>query len=196
MVEQILEFNDYSQTQNNFIDASNDNYNEELSYHHQVPSILDDLDWNDITQMIHEMDSMPAMSSNARQMARLHKEKIMSMRHKLSKEKLIMRASYKGYSFHTYSATEFQQKASKYIKETGIYKFINEVNPKNPKVSQKCLNEIIERVDITLKHLLYCKSITDAHYLFMNPQRSIVLLNYLHFVPDTYKVYFLSFHYY
>jgi hypothetical protein len=190
MVERLIEYEGNLASQEDFTNASNED-DSKLSYHHKVPSVLDDLDWNDITQMIHNMDSMPSMNLHARQMARLHKQKILSMRHKLSKEKLMMRASYKGYSFHTYSAKEFQQKASNYIEKTGIYKFINDVNPNNPKVSQKCLKEVIERVDTTLNDLLHCKSITDTHYLLMHPKRSIIRLNYLHFVPDTYKVCFL-----
>jgi hypothetical protein len=190
MVERLIEYEGNLACQEDFTNVSNED-DSKLSYHHKVPSVLDDLDWNDITQMIHNMDSMPSMNLHARQMARLHKQKILSMRHKLSKEKLMMRASYKGYSFHTYSAKEFQQKASNYIEKTGIYKFINDVNPNNPKVSQKCLKEVIERVDTTLNDLLHCKSITDTHYLLMHPKRSIIRLNYLHFVPDTYKVCFL-----
>ena len=55
--------------------ASNE-VDSELSYHHKVPSVLDDLDWNDTTQMIHNMDSMPGMNLHSRQMARLHKQTI------------------------------------------------------------------------------------------------------------------------
>ena len=194
MVEQLIEYEGNLGLQEDFTNASNQ-VDSELSYHHKVPSVLDDLDWNDTTQMIHNMDSMPGMDLHSRQMARLHKQKIFSMRHQLSKEKLIMRASYKGYSFHTYSVKEFQQKASGYIGKTGIYKFINDVNPKNPKVSQKCLKDVIQRVDTTLKSLLHCKSINDTHYILIHPKRSIIRLNYLHFVPDTYKVCFLSFLY-
>ncbi len=189
MVEQFIEYEGNPSLQEDFTYVSKED--KELSYHHKVPSVLDDLDWNDITQMIHNMDSMPGMSYDARQMAQLHKQKILSMRQKLSKEKLIMRASYKGYSFHTYSAKDFQQKSLKYIEKTGIYKFINEVNPKNPKVGQKCLKEIIEQVDTTLTNLLHFKLITDVQHLLMHPKRSTIRLNYLYFVPDTYKVCFL-----
>ena len=186
MVEQIVEFNDYAQaTQQVSFDDSDNN---ELSYHHKVPSIINDLDWDDVTQLIHQMDAKPGMSFNARQMARQHKQKILTMRRQLAKEKLIMRASYKGYSFHTYSANQFQQRALNYIEKTGIYHFINTINPSDPKISHQCLNEMIQQVDTTLNNLLASKSITDAQYVLMRPQRSIIRLNYLHFVPDTSKV--------
>jgi hypothetical protein len=143
-----------------------------------------------MTEMIHGMDSKPGMSSHAYQMAQQHKQKFLSMQRKLSKEKLIMRASYKGYSFRAYLAQEFEQKASNYIQKTGIYNFINVINPFNPKVSQKYLSNVIERVNTILNNLLRCKSITDAQHILIQPKRSIVRLNYLYFVPDTYQVCF------
>ena len=87
MVEQFIEYEGNLALEENFTNASNED-DSELSYHHKVPSVVDDLDWNDITQMIHNMDSMPGMNFHARQMARLHKQKMLSMRNKLSKEKL------------------------------------------------------------------------------------------------------------
>lgn len=192
MVEQIIEFNNGLETQDSCIDAC-DNSNE-LSYHHKVPSVLDDLDWNDVTKLIHSMDLESRMSLNARHLAQQHKRKILSMQHKLTKKKkLTMRASYKGYSFHTYPTKEFQRKSSNYINETGIYNFINEVDSTDPKVSQVCLGNILKQVDSTLNDLLHSELIIDAQYLLMYPERSIVRLNYLHFVPDTHKVCFLSF---
>ncbi|CAF2717588.1 unnamed protein product [Rotaria sp. Silwood2] len=184
MVEQILEFNNDLQIQDNFIDPLDDN---ELSHHHKVPSILDEHDWNDMAQIIQNMDSKPGMTFAARQFAQQHKRNILSLRHQLTEEKLIMRASYKGYSFHTYPAKEYQQKSSNYIKQLGIYKFINDVKSTNPKVSQQCLKNIIQEVNTTLNMLLNSKNISDQQYVLMHPNSSIIRLNYLHFVPDTTK---------
>lgn len=194
MVEHLIEYEGSLASQEDLTNASNED-DSELSHHHKVPSVLDDLDWNDLTQVIHNMDSVPGMNLLARQMARLHKQKMLSMRQKLTKEKLIMRASYKGYSFRTYSAKEFQQKASHYMEKQNIYHFVSHVNPKKPKTSQNCLKEILERVDTKLKDLLHCQSINVTHFLLMHPTRSVARLNYLHFVPDTSKVGFSSLSY-
>ncbi|CAF3021136.1 unnamed protein product [Rotaria socialis] len=185
MVEHIMKFIKDLQIKDDSINTSNDN---ELSHHHKVPRVLGDLDWNDITDMIHNLDSHTEMSDNARQEAQQHKQTILSIQSNLAKEKRIMRASYKGYSFHTYAAKRFQQKASNYIKTTGIYNMINEVDRTNPEVSQQCLNNIIKDIEMTLNTLLGSKLITDPQYLLMYPQlRSTIRLNYLHFVPDTCK---------
>lgn len=184
MVERIIELSSGDlQTQGDFVDDG-----DELSYHHRVPSILDELDWKDITEFIHDMDAKPGMNLLERQLPRMHKHTILSMRRKLTQKKHIMRASYKGYSFHTYAAEEFQEKSSNYIKNTGIYTCIGGVDPKNPEVSQKCLMNIVQQVDTTLQDLLHSKSISDRQYVLMHPKRSIVRLNYLHFVPDRYQV--------
>ena len=140
------------------------------------------------------MDSKPDMTFYARALVEHHKQTILSMRRHLTEKKLIMRASYKGYSFHTYSAKEFQRKASNYIKQSIIYKFINEVNQVNPEVSRKCLNNIVQEVDTTLNMLLHSKSITNRQHVLMHPKRSMIQLNYLYFVPDTYEVCFVSFY--
>jgi hypothetical protein len=192
MVERIIELskNGDVQTQDDFGDDDDDN---ELSYHHRVPSILDELDWNDITELIDGMDAKPGMSLLERQLARMHKNTILSMRRQLTQKKHVMRASYKGYSFHTYAAKEFEEKSSNYIKNTGIYTCIDEVDPKNPEVSQRCLMNIVQQVDTTLQDLLHSKSISDRQYVLMHPKRSIVRLNYLHFVPDRYQVRFSFF---
>ncbi|CAF2717648.1 unnamed protein product [Rotaria sp. Silwood2] len=181
MVEQILKFNTPFQGQ----DVSNDaSFNNDLSHHHKVPSLLGDCDWNDITELIHKMDSQPNMTFIECMMAELHKNTILSMRRQMQKENLIMLASYKGYSFHKYPAKQFQEKASNYMKEADIYKLINDVNPKNPTVSQSCLKTIFKTLDTTLIKLLRSKAITDAQFVLMHPQKSIIRLSYLYFVPD------------
>lgn len=190
MVEEFLEFiDDDIQTQDGFYNSYDDN---ELSYHHKVPDILDNRDWNDMTDIIRTMDSEPGMSLSARQQAKYHKNNLLSIRRKLVKENLIVRTIYKGYSSYIGSANEFQQKSSKYIKQIGIYLFINNVNPRNPSVSQQCLNNIIKQVVITFNYLLSSKLISNKQCILMYPNLSCIRLNYLYFVPDTSKVcYFL-----
>ncbi|CAF4625274.1 unnamed protein product, partial [Rotaria sp. Silwood2] len=159
--------------------------NNELSHHHKVPSVLDDPNWNDITEMINKMDCQPGMTMIDRMMAQFHKTTILTMRREMKNDKLIMRASYKGYSFHKYPAKEFQEKASNYMKKATIYKFLNEINPRNPTMAQNCLEKISNAVDTTLKKLLSSKAITDVQFLLMHPDLSNITLNYLYFVPDT-----------
>ena len=191
MVEQIIEYEDDLQLQENFVDISD---YDELSYHHKVPNILDELDWNDMTDMIRSMDSEPGINLVAHEQVRYHRKNILSIRRKFVKEKLIMRATYKDYSSYITSASKFQHKSLEYIKQTDIYIFLNNINPTNPTnptISQQCLHEIIEQVDTTLNNLHRCKSITDRQCILMYPNLSCVQLNYLYFVPDIHEVCFV-----
>lgn len=161
--------------------------NHELSFHHQVHDILQDVDWNDMPALIAHMDAGP-MNEDARRMAQLHKETILLERQKLIDGNKIMRASYNNLQFHEYPASDFKRKSFRYIKQSGIYKCIGEINEINPKVSQKCLTNIVEQVEHTLNDLLCSKIITARQYVHMHMNRSIVQLNYLYFVPDTEQV--------
>ncbi|CAF3127098.1 unnamed protein product [Rotaria sp. Silwood2] len=184
MVEEILEARADFQAEENFIFDPTEN---ELSFHHRVPSTLDDYDWDDITNVIHHMDTNPYVTEADRQIAKQQKQNILSMRDRLSKEKLIIRASYKGYSFSTYLASQFEQISTNYITQSGTYKFIDDINPTNPIVSQNCLQNMIQKIDATLNMLFVSKLITDQQYILMHPKRSTIQLNYLHFVPDIYQ---------
>jgi hypothetical protein len=188
-----MAFNNRLEIQGNFINDFDDDDNE-LSHHHRVPSIIDDIDWNDMTKIISAMDSEPGMSSVDLRKAQNAKKSVLSLRRKFIKENLIARAPYKGDRFYICSKTEFQRKAATFIEETGTYNFINEVSPTDPKVSQECLKKIMKQINTTLDDLLHSKSITDQQYILMHPKRSnLIRLNYLHFVPDLHKVCFLSF---
>ena len=193
MVEHIVEFEDGLEEQQNdhVIDESDD---DELSVHHQVPHILRDLDWNDVTELIQHMDAGP-MSEHAYQLAPVHKHMILSKRRELAQDKLVVRASYKGYSFHTYPASEFERKSSEYLQQqSATYTLVQKINPTNPEVSQQCLIDIVGQVETTLTDFLGCKLITDRHYILMHPNRSAVQMNYLYFVPNTHQVgdYFIA----
>ena len=160
---------------------------DELSFHHQVPHIFRDVDWNDVAALIDRLDSGP-MSEPARHLAQQHKQTILFKRRQLANEKLVMRPSFKGYSFHTYPAREFERKSSEYLQQRGdTYRLVQNINTVSPDVSQQCLTDIVRRVETTLKELLCCKLITDQQYAWMHPSRSDVRLNYLCFVPDTQK---------
>ena len=185
MVEQIIEFDDEVEEENNFTDKSND---DELSFHHKVPRVLHDQDWNDVAELIEHMDVGP-MNEHARQLAQLHKHTIFSKRRQLARDKLVMRASYKGYSFHTYPASEFERKSSEYLQQKrDVYKVVQKIDPTNPEVSQQCLADIMDQVETTLKDFLDSKLITDRHYVFMHTSRLYVQMNYLFFVPNTHQV--------
>ena len=195
MVERIIEsaYHTHMNTEEEEEQQEQDNLtfheyeNNELSFHHQVHDILQDVDWNDMPTLINRMDEGP-MSEDDRQMAQFHKATVLSKRRKLMDEHLIMRASYKSLAFDEYPAEDFKRKSFEYIKRSGIYKLIGKVAETNPKVSQTCLANIVEQVEQTLKDLLRSKLITVGQYLRMRLNRSYVQLNYLHFVPDTDQV--------
>ncbi len=164
-----------------------DSDDDELSFHHQVPGMFRDLDWNDVAALIDRMDS-GSMSEPARHLVQQQKQTILFKRRQLPNEKLVMRPSFKGYSFHTYPAGEFDRKSSEYLQQRGdTYSLVQKINTTRPDVSQQCLTDIVRRVETTLKELLCCKLITDQQYTLMHPSRSDVQLNYLYFVPDTDK---------
>ena len=192
MVEHIVELDNGSDEQQDHY--TNESDDDELSVHHQVPHILRDLDWNDVTEIIHRMDAGP-MSEHARQLAQLHKHMILSKRREVAEDKQVVRASYKGYSFYTYPASEFERKSAKYLQEhRATYTLVQKLDPTNPEVSQQCVAVIVGRVETTLRDLLGSQLITDRHYILMHPHRSTVQMNYLYFVPDTHQVgdYFIS----
>ncbi|CAF1322746.1 unnamed protein product [Adineta steineri] len=187
MVEQILAYIDNGDNDADIREEQDNIFNvpenTELSFHHKVHAILQDIDYNDMPTLLNQMDS-GSMSTNARKLAQFHKEIILLMRQELIDENLIMRASYNGYTFHKYPASDFQRKSFEYIKQSDTYKFIEQINEKNPNVSQKCLLNTVEQVECTLKDLLSSKLITTRQYIHMHLNRSYAQLNYLHFVPD------------
>ena len=164
-----------------------DDDDDELLFHHQVPHIFRDLDWNDVAKLIDWMDS-GSTSEPARHLAQPQKQTILFKRRQLVNEKLVMRPSFKGYSFHTYPTGEFERKSSEYLQQRDdTYRLIQNINTTSPDVSQQCLTDIVRRVETTLKELLCCKLITDQQYALMRPHRSDVQLNYFYFVSDTDK---------
>jgi hypothetical protein len=121
-----------------------------------------------------------------------HKQKILSMRHQLIKENYVLRTSYKGYSFHMYSVSDFERQVSKYMKQRGIYAYIKNINIRKPAVSQTCLMNIIEQVRKTFDHLLCSDGITLRQFEQMQFNRSEVEFSYLYFALDTKKVNIIS----
>ena len=99
--------------------AVEDEDDDELSFHHQVPHIFRDVDWNDVAALMDRLDSGP-MSEPARHLARQqHKQTILFKRRQWVNEKLVMRPSFEGYSFHPYPAREFERKSSEYLQQRG-----------------------------------------------------------------------------
>lgn len=186
MVEHIVEFDDGVDEQtDNFM---NDSDEDELSFHHRVPQVLRDQDWNDVDELVEHMHP-GSMDEHARQLTELHKHTILSKRRQLARDKLVMRASYKGHSYHAYPASDFERKSCEYLQQKRhVYTLVQAIDPTNPEVSQRCLADIVNQVATTLKDLLDAKFITDRHYVLMYTSRLYVQMNYLYFVPDTHQV--------
>ena len=60
----------------------NSDDDEDLSIHHKVPLALEELDWDDFTDVILKMDCGP-MNQQMRAIARRDKRILLSIRHKL-----------------------------------------------------------------------------------------------------------------
>jgi hypothetical protein len=180
------------------------NDDEDLSFHHRAPRSLDNTDWDDLTDVIRALDSGP-MDEQSRQLARRDKQILLSIRHKLKKNKALMRGAYRGNSLHTYCAKDFHRKAAAYMTQMGIYSLVRKLNGRYPEhITQNCLANIVERVKTTLDDLYRSGSLTQFQLTCMDLSRAQVQLNYLYFVPDTAMVCFFpsshcifySFHHY
>lgn len=169
--------------------CSNDfDFNEDLSIHHKVPLILQNKDWDELTDMICQMDSGP-MNQEEREIAQRIKQSLLSARDKLKRNKIILRASYKGDTFHMFKQKDFQQNVSNYMKQMGIYSHIHKLEGyKSETITQKCLLNIVDQVETTLYDLFRSKHLTKFQYNCMDINRAQVQLNYLYFVPETDKV--------
>ena len=158
---------------------------EDLSIHHRAPRDLDNIDWDDLTDVIRALDSGP-MNEQSRALARYHKQNLLSIRHKLKRNNALIRGSYRGNSLHTYPAKDFHRKAAAYMAQMGIYSLIRKLNGRHPEhITQNCLANIVDRVETTLDELYRCGSLTEFQLTCMDRGRAQVQLNYLYFVPDT-----------
>ena len=158
---------------------------EDLSFHHRAPLDLDNMDWNDLTDVIRALDSGP-MSEQSRALVRHHKQNLLAIRHKLKRNNAIIRGSYRGNSLHTYRAKDFHQKAETYMTQMGIYSLIRKLNGRYPEqITQNCLADIVDRVETTLDDLDRSGSLTEFQLTCMDLSRAQVQLNYLYFVPET-----------
>ena len=66
--------------------AVEDEDDDELSFHHQVPHIFRDLDWNDMAALMDRLDSGP-ISEPTRHLAQQQKQTILFKRRQLTNEK-------------------------------------------------------------------------------------------------------------
>jgi hypothetical protein len=174
---------------NIFSDDSDNDDHENLSVHHKVPFILQNKDWNDITDMIHNIDSVPINQSMLEE-ARHYKEILLAIRYKLKRYNLIIRPSYRDDYFHIFRKEDFQRQASNYMKQMGIYSLIQHLNGRYPEaITQECLVHIIHRVETTLNELVDTKNLNNIQFTMMDINRRQIQLNYLYFVPETDKVY-------
>ena len=173
--------NDLQQDENDESDIDD----EDLSFHHRAPRDLDNVDWNDLTDIIRALDSGP-MDEQSRALARRDKQNLLSIRHKLKRNNALMRGSYRGNSVHTYCVKDFHRKASAYMRRMGIYSLVRKLNGRYPEhITQTCLLNIVERVETTLDDLHRSGSLTVFQVTSMDFIRAQVQLNYLYFVPDT-----------
>ena len=173
---------DLQQDENYESDMNDD---EDLSFHHRAPRDLDNLDWNDLTDVIRALDS-GSMDEQSRALARDYKQNLLAIRHKLKRNKALMRGAYRGNSLHTYCAKDFHRKAAAYMTQMGIYSLVRKLTgPYAEHITQNCLANIVERVKTTLDDLYRSGSLTEFQLTCMDLGRADVQLNYLYFVPDT-----------
>ena len=162
--------------------------NEDLSFHHRAPRDLDNVDWNDLTDIIRALDSGP-MDEQSRALARRDKQNLLSIRHKLKINNALMRGSYRGNSLHTYCAKDFHRRGAACMRRMGIYSLVRKLNGRYPEhITQTCLLNIVERVETTLDDLHHSGSLTVFQVTCMDLSRADVQLNYLYFVPETDRV--------
>jgi hypothetical protein len=170
-----------------FILNDDDNDDDEITRHHYESPNLKDLDWWKVPYYINEMDQIPT-NRYERQKASHDKHELLSIRRHLGINNLILRPAYKGTGYHLYSASDFQRKVSQFMTRTDVYSLVYKVSRSYPDSSQKCLANIVDRIETTLNNLFHSKCITEAQYMKMNINRSMVRMHYLYFVADTYKV--------
>ncbi|CAF4242382.1 unnamed protein product [Rotaria sp. Silwood2] len=165
-----------------------DDGNVDLSYHHKVPLILQNKDFDDLTDLIRHMDLKPMMNEQIRQIACQDKGILLSIRHQLKRNKIVLRTSYRGHVFRALKRRNFKRKASNYIKEKGIYLVIQQLTGPNPEhITHRYLMNIVHRVETTLYELLETKCLNQFQYTCMSQNRAQVKLNYLYFVPELNK---------
>jgi hypothetical protein len=173
-----------------FGDDNNDDIPNEITHHHNESPNLRDLDWCKVPDYIHTMDEK-ATTRYDRQKASHDKQKLLSIRRYLADNNLILRPAYKGTGYHLYSAGDFERKVTRFMAQTNVYSLVNKISRSYPYTSQKCLADIVNRVETTLNNLFHSKCITEVQYKKMNISRSTVRMHYLYFIADTYKVRFL-----
>jgi len=168
-------------------DEDDDHDYNEITHHHYESPNLRDHDWWKVPYYINDMDQIPT-NRYERQQASHAKDELLSIRRHLGIHNLILRPAYKGTGYHLYSASDFQQKVSQFMTRTDIYSLVYKLSRSYPNSSQKCLANIVDRVETILNNLFHSKCITEAQYMKMNINRSMVRMHYLYFVADTYKV--------
>ncbi|CAF4406159.1 unnamed protein product, partial [Rotaria sordida] len=101
-------------------DDDNDSEDEDnkLTYHHNEPEELKDLDWNDLPNFIRHLD-YNQLKVNERQKAHSENRILLSIRRKSIANNIIIRLPYKGTQFYLGSEKDFQQKETDYMKRTG-----------------------------------------------------------------------------
>lgn len=107
---------------------------------------------------------------------------VKSIRHRLKKEKLILRVTDKSGIFHIGHAEDYERKAEAYRQKTGAYMEL-ETNP---------LPIVYDKVVHLLYDLRTKRHIKAGQYNEMMPKQEEIELAYLYFLPKPHKVNFRS----
>jgi hypothetical protein len=168
--------------------GDDDDEHEELSIHHWMPSALENLDWNDLTASLKHVD-FDTMNAQQRDEARRAIPLMLLIREQLTKKKLILRAAYRGNTFHLFTQRYFQHKASKYMRKMQVDSRVRKLTGRCPeRTTQRCLLQIVDRVETTFDQMHQKLCLNAVQRAVMDVRRRQVQLNYLYFVPDTTQV--------
>ncbi|CAF3277403.1 unnamed protein product [Rotaria sp. Silwood2] len=109
--------NDWSSSDDDDDDEGDD---DEITHHHKEPPYLQNLDWITGPYSLLHVHGEP-MNQYDRRKACFYREKLLSIRHQLSNDHLILRPRYKETGYHLESIHTFDDKVYKFMTQTGIY---------------------------------------------------------------------------
>ncbi|CAF2741066.1 unnamed protein product [Rotaria sp. Silwood2] len=186
--EESISINTDNDSKWNLYDDNNDEAEDNrLTHHHREHEELKDLDWNDILNYIQQLN-YNHLKVQERHETHAENLTILSIRRKSIGRKVIIRLPYKGTSFYFAYEQHFHQKSIDYMKRTGAYKWIQELDRTNENISQTYLAQMVNGVETMLDHLLDSDCISEAQYLLMNIVHMSIRMHYLYFIPETEKV--------
>ncbi|CAF4555204.1 unnamed protein product, partial [Rotaria sp. Silwood2] len=147
-------------------DDDDEGDDDEITHHHKEPPYLQNLDWITGPYSLLHVHGEP-MNQYDRRKACFYREKLLSIRHQLSNDHLILRPRYKETGYHLESIHTFDDKVYKFMTQTGMYSLVYKNSCSYPDGSQNCLAKIVEQVETILDNLHGSNSITEAQYMKM-----------------------------